>query len=412
MAVLPASTFGRLGLLISSVVLALFLLMALALRAFGLGPSGRIYADLLIGNARLAMQSQALPANVRIESEPPARARPARLPAQRLVQERAHEVFGPGAGVRFEDGLQSRAWIQSEPGAKWVGVRIPAFAAHTLGLGLWVMAAAALLVLLAAWWFARHLSEPLERLAEHGRALGRGQAWRASEDANAPREVRQLQATLAAAAAELGRAARERELLLAGVSHDLRTPLARLRLALELESGLAAPEREAMVADVEQMDAIVGQFLDWVRDGREEADTPCALDGLAQELAAESARAQYEWAVEAAAPVTVPGRALALRRAVRNLMRNAERYGRPPFRLRVYSDPIQAMACLGVADAGPGPPMEIRARLGEPFVRIAGADTGTGLGLALVERVARAHGGRLVLESGSAGFEATLLLPL
>jgi two-component system osmolarity sensor histidine kinase EnvZ len=149
-----------------------------------------------------------------------------------------------------------------------------------------------------------------------------------------------------------------------------------------------------------------------VRDGREEEATPCALESLAAELVAESARAGFAWELDAPAPLTVPARALALRRALRDLMRNAERHGRPPLRLRVQADAAAGMARLCVVDAGAGPPPELRDRLGEPFVRVAGSGGGTGLGLALVERVARAHGGSLSLSPGPAGFEAELRLPL
>jgi two-component system osmolarity sensor histidine kinase EnvZ len=193
-----------------------------------------------------------------------------------------------------------------------------------------------------------------------------------------------------------------------------------LRLALELQPGLARGEREAMVADVEEMDAIVGQFLDFVRDGRDEPEETVELGAMLRELAEAAARDGCEWSLSVPEDISIRGRAMALRRALRNLMRNAQIHGAAPRRLFVQGIPAgegaPARVAICVRDQGPGLPASVLERIGQPFVRStpsrAGAP-GSGLGLSLVQRVARMHGGELGVSTlADGGFEARLTLPL
>lgn len=411
---LPDTTFGRLGLLIASVALALFLLVLLALRQFGLGPSGGIYADLVLGNVRLARTEGAvLPANVVRSATAPSRSHEAVLPAQSLIRERVRREFGRDAALRFAEGSDSRVWIQAAPGEDWIGVRVPAFLAQSVGLGIWLFACAALAVLLAAWFFARHLTRPLVRLAETVRRHELQTSGPLPEDPQAPREVRELQAALADAAARQQASVREREMLLAGVSHDLRTPLARLRLALELQSRLPDGDRELMVGDVNEMDAIVGQFLDFVRDGRDEPVQDSDLVSLLHELVRDAGRAGHVWTLDVPDRCERRIRPLALRRALANLMGNAQLHGRAPFRLALLTGVTETV--LAVEDSGPGLPEGLRERVGQAFLRAAPGRTGSagsGLGLALVDRVARTHAGRLELsDRPDGGCLARIVLP-
>jgi two-component system osmolarity sensor histidine kinase EnvZ len=420
----PATMFGRLGLLIAAVALSLMLIMALALRAFGLGPSGGIYADLVVGNVRLAQAvgDGALPGNLERVAQAPENSRAASLPAQLLILQRVRQAFGDGSRARFSNERVSRVWIQPAGANQWIGVRVPAFFLQTLSLGFLVLVFATIAVLFAAWWFARHLSKPLERLAANARTLAASEQWHVSDDRNAPREVREVQSALAQAASELRRSARERELLLAGVSHDLRTPLSRLRLAVELQSGVPPAERELMVGDIEEMDAIVGQFLDYVRDGRDEAEEIVDLVGMLHDLKEAAARDGMDWDLSATVPEHLPirCRAMALRRALRNLMRNAQIHGAPPLMLEMQLSPDAPAApkqvTIIVRDHGPGLPPPVLQNLGQPFVRASadrGGAPGSGLGLSLVQRVAQAHGGELTVATpAGGGFQARLSLPL
>ena len=300
------------------------------------------------------------------------------------------------------------------------------------GVVLSVLAVGALL-LLAAAWFARGLTRPLHALAEAAPGIVAG-APPPVIDPNAGEEVLTLHRALADAAERTAAAARDRELMLAGLSHDMRTPLARLRYALALmdetqpaasaHAGSDVDERAALCRDMEQdigeLDAMVGQFIDYVRDGRDEPEETVDLAALLQLAVSDQARQGRDWGIASPASARVRGRPLALRRAVANLLENAARHGAGPFEADIAmvqagpGMPAAGAWQLSVRDRGPGVPEAVLGRLGRPFQRADSArgGPGSGLGLAGVARVMAVHGGRLHLDNrAGGGFEARLLLP-
>jgi two-component system osmolarity sensor histidine kinase EnvZ len=334
------------------------------------------------------------------------------MPAQLLIRDRMRAAFGPATDIRFTD-VPARAWVRDHGETGWIGVQLPPVLRETLTYGLGLLLTAALAVLFTAWWFARHLTRPLVRLEKASERITQGEDP-SDSDRSAPREVRALQAALVQSAAKVREAARDRELLLAGVSHDLRTPLARLRLALELEPGLVEAERQLLIGDVEEMDAIIGQFLDYVRDGRDEAVESRDISGLLSELVESAARSGHIWRLTSPEHFEARIRPLSLRRALGNLMRNAERHGAVPFELSLKAGAGELR--ILVRDGGPGLPETVLAQIGRPFLRADPAhhgSSGTGLGLSLVQRVALAHGGRFELHNRlGGGLDASLVLPI
>ena len=206
----------------------------------------------------------------------------------------------------------------------------------------------------------------------------------------------------------------DRRLILAGVSHDLRTPLARLRLGVELSSS-SQDDRDAMGTDIDEMDRIIGQFVDFARDGQSEASKQIDLTEMLADLEAHYERLGSRVRFTAPESVRVEGRPLGLRRAVSNLIDNALRYA-PGQAVDVELAVTQEHALIEVLDRGPGIPADQVERLKRPFTRLEVARTdvkGSGLGLAIVDRIARAHGGSLLMlgrEGG--GLRAILRLAL
>lgn len=282
--------------------------------------------------------------------------------------------------------------------------------------GAWLMATVAgvLLALLGAWWLQRHLNRPLARVVLAAQHLAHGQAPGPLPE-DGPEEIATVARSFNQMARSLAEADRERALMLAGVSHDLRTPLTKLRLGVEIaQAQVDAPLAASMARSIEEMDAIVGQFLDFARLGDGEAAVMASLDELAQAVA--EAQADHGRAVrlELGSAPAVAVHVQALRRAVGNLAENAWRHGAAPVVLRTGAD--AAGVWIEVADHGAGVASAELDRMRQPFVRGGGsARTGTpgaGLGLAIAERVARAHGGALELHSPpGAGLRARLVLP-
>lgn len=276
---------------------------------------------------------------------------------------------------------------------------------------LWAAVAFALALLVAALMASR-LSRPLKSMARSAAALGRGERPEPLPE-DGPAELREVATAFNRMAEDLRQIEQDRAEVLAGISHDVRTPLARLRLEIEL-SMADESAREAAVADIEQMETVLAQFMDYARGDQGELPQPTDVVGLLQGIAdQETARGR---------PLTTDIRDLplqtvrprALRRAVLNLIDNARKYGAGEVALTAGSDDHQLE--IRIEDDGPGLPEDQIERLKRPFTRLEHARSnasGTGLGLAIVQRVARLHGGSLHLENRPAGgLCARLCLPL
>jgi two-component system osmolarity sensor histidine kinase EnvZ len=280
-----------------------------------------------------------------------------------------------------------------------------------LGLG-WLGWGGALLALalLGAWLIASRIARPLAGLAEAARRIGRGEAP-APLPEGGERELRTVQSAFNRMAGDLASMERERAMVLAGISHDLRTPLSRLRLALEM-SGAEPAAAQGMNADIEEMDQVIGQFLDFAR-GDAEAREPVAVDALADEVAAHFAKLGKPVRRTGTSGTTVSAARMALHRALMNLVDNALRHAGGE--VEVAAARLDGQVALEVLDRGPGiAPGEVD-RLKRPFTRLdpaRGGRGGAGLGLAIVERVAHAHGGRFELAPRhGGGLAARLVLP-
>jgi signal transduction histidine kinase len=295
------------------------------------------------------------------------------------------------------------------------GRSLSAHREHERGGWLVAIVALAAAIALGAYPVTRRITRRLERLRTQVEALGSG-------DLSARVEVRGAD-EIADVARSFNRAAEQIEKLvaaqrstLASASHELRSPLARIRVAIELLGGDEGAELRARVArDIAELDALIGELLLASRleglepgqalDRRETVD----LLGLAAEEAARSGASAEGDAVELVGDRTL------LRRLVRNLLENARRHGNAsPVELHVAKlGPGRAR--LRVADRGPGVAESERERIFAPFYRPAGAaeskDGGFGLGLALVRQIARHHGGDarcLVRDGGGTVFEVDL----
>jgi signal transduction histidine kinase len=297
--------------------------------------------------------------------------------------------------VRLADG---RRLVASRPRPDW---------RHLGGLAATV-ALMALAVGVGAWPLVRRLTRRLERLRLRVEALGRGDLT-ARAVVEGRDEVADLARSFNRAADRIQQLVLAQRRQLAFASHELRSPLARLRVSLEMLAGEAAL-RERAARDVEELDALIGELLEASRLealGKPDREEPVDLLGL---VAEEAARVE---AVVEGQPVEVRGDPRLLRRLVRNLFENASRHaGGTGVEARV--ERAGEGARLTVADRGPGVAEAERERIFEPFYRPPGtAETGAsfGLGLALVRQIARAHGGEARCrprDGGGTVFEATL----
>ncbi|HTA63907.1 MAG TPA: ATP-binding protein, partial [Xanthomonadaceae bacterium] len=384
-------------------LIALSLLVALVLSTLlttrgGLRLVGETYGRLVV-DAALAIDdvaghhdadSQATLAQlersgVRFSDTPPPKTEAPIAPAVVEVGRNVSLLLGDPSRVAVTQKPDTQIWIRSARDPKrWIVLHAASYRTQVIDSMLIMSALAGLVALMIAGIGARVLTRPLERLSAHAGAL-LGGAPMEEQLAGSPREVRHLAKAIGEAGAKLRGAASERELMLAGISHDLRTPLARLRLALELGDAGDPQRREAMVADLEELDSALEQCLAFVRDGRDEALRDCDVATVVGQLLALRAQPD-DWAFAGPAPLHATLRPTLLRRALGNLMDNAERYGAAPFVVRlerIASERGAGWLSIGVEDRGAGVPAELLSQLGKPFVRGDQARTGIGVGLGL-----------------------------
>ena len=326
-------------------------------------------------------------------------------PLFELVERHVRESLGTRTRFAFErDGVEG-FWVSFWIDVDEFWVMLPrerfalAFGLAWLGWGLALLAFA----LAGAGVIASRINRPLAALTAAAGRLGRGETPEPLAE-EGPRELRTVAGAFNRMTGELAAMERERAMVLAGISHDLRTPLSRLRLALEM-SGADPAAAEGMGADVDEMDAIIGQFLDFAR-GENEALAPADLDGLVDEVIEHYARLgrSVRRAGEPAGGEPLPLARLAVRRALMNLVDNALRYAGEPVEIAARRE--SAYAIVEVLDRGPGVPASEAVRLKRPFTRLDDARSGpagAGLGLAIVDRVARAHRGTLELAAREGG---------
>lgn len=270
--------------------------------------------------------------------------------------------------------------------------------------------------------FLRNQLRPIRRLAIAAEAYGRGQIlpYRPAGAA----EVRSAGRAFVEMRGRIERQNEQRKLMLSGISHDLRTPLTRLRLGLSMLSPDLPPERAEiadMERDVAEMGTMIEGFLDHVRaEAQETVTEPVEARAFLEDIVADAQRGGQAvrlagFSADPATGTTLSLRPMALRRAVENLIGNAVRYGT---RAEIEAAVTPRSFRIAVEDDGPGIPPDRREEALRPFVRLDPARNqdqgqGTGLGLAIADEIVRGHGGTLRLTQGQrlGGLRAEVTIP-
>jgi two-component system osmolarity sensor histidine kinase EnvZ len=270
-----------------------------------------------------------------------------------------------------------------------------------------VIALGTFLSLLTALLLVRHITVPLALAAQAARQVGAGELPEPLPETG-PAELAELARRFNTMAAEVRTLLDNRTTLLAGISHDLRTPMTRLQLNLEMLRDAPSPARiDRAVADLADMNQLITGYLALARSTQAEARLRFDLAGLLEEVAADSG---LRWS--GAAPCEITAGRLALRQIVANLIENALRYaGDTPVELALECSDTQARVI--VRDSGPGIPDDQLEKVFRPFYRLEAsrsqATGGTGLGLAIVRQLAETNGWKVGLHNRpQGGLEAVL----
>jgi two-component system osmolarity sensor histidine kinase EnvZ len=332
-------------------------------------------------------------------------------PGARLDRVKPVDIFGPmdddlAIAMREKVAMPFTMDWTNDPQNVLIDVQIPQGVLHVAAprkrlyssmfylFVIWLVGSASLVFAIAAL-FMRNQVRAIRRLALAAEAFGLGRDTGPIRPEGAV-EVRQAATAFNRMQDRIRRFLAQRTEMLAGVSHDLRTPLTRLRLALAmLPQDSDAAE---MTADVEEMDRMIAGYLAFARGEQAEQAVPVNLSIVLEEIAAGARRAGAAVALETPTSLNLNLRQVAFRRAITNLVDNARRHAG---RIAVSAASTGRSVHVTVDDDGPGIPPERRESVFRPFESDAAG--GTGLGLTIARDIVRAHGGDIVLEQSPLG---------
>jgi two-component system osmolarity sensor histidine kinase EnvZ len=340
---------------------------------------------------------------------------PPKLPQMAEIAARVRDKLGrdtrfsrrvndmPGFWMSFDiDGdkywlMLERERIAGLTGVQWLG---------------WATLVGAL-SLLGAALISSLVNLPLARLTAAARAIAQGKRP-APLPEKGSQEIIQANRSFNQMVDDLQQLEKDRAIILAGISHDLRTPLARMQLEVEM-ANLSQEARDGIQSDIGQMDAIIGQFLDFARPTEAATFVPVDLSGLLEDCAHAAARQPDVRTASAIEPgIHVPGNATDLRRVINNVIENARRYGKTPgadvteidITCQIKMTGHGRRAVVEIGDHGVGVPDDQIQQLLRPFTRLdtaRGQANGAGLGLAIVERVITRHNAELQVRNRDGG---------
>ncbi|MDP2634169.1 MULTISPECIES: two-component system sensor histidine kinase EnvZ [unclassified Pseudoalteromonas] len=325
------------------------------------------------------------------------------------------EQLNGSARVRISQIGPLVYWVEAPqaPGY-WVKVPLTGFKDNNLEFLTFYLSSIGFLSVLGGWLFARHLNRPLKELQQAAVKVGVGDFSTKLEEHGS---IEVMEVTRAFNQMSRGIAALEndRRLLMAGVSHDLRTPLTRIRLATEMMSAEEDYLREGIIYDIEDMNAIIDQFIEYLRHHKREELALEDLNAIVSEVVHSEQKHQRNIRfIENPNLDNVPLSMVAIKRVVTNMIENAIRYSDDDIEVETALSHDKKYAIVMVNDHGPGIPESELETVFEPFKQgdTARGSEGSGLGLAIIKRIIDMHDGKVKLVNRpQGGLSAQIFLP-
>ena len=326
------------------------------------------------------------------------------------------EQLNGSARVRISQTDPLIYWVEAPqaPGY-WVKVPLSGYQENNLEFLTFYLSSIGFLSVLGGWLFARHLNRPLKALQQAAVKVGKGDFSSKLEEGGSS-EV--IEVTRAFNQMSRGIAALEndRRLLMAGVSHDLRTPLTRIRLATEMMNDEDDYLREGIIYDIEDMNGIIDQFIEYLRHHKTDELACEDINALVTEVVNCELKQQRVITFKGNPSVgLVPLSSVAIKRVITNMIENALRYSDGDIEVLSYFNSNKKYVVIAVNDNGPGIPESELESVFEPFKQgdTARGSEGSGLGLAIIKRIIDMHDGKVKLENRpEGGLSAQIYLPI
>ncbi|WKE65894.1 two-component system sensor histidine kinase EnvZ [Gallaecimonas kandeliae] len=435
MKLLPRSAFGQTVMLLASLLLINQLVSYLMVTLYVLKPSYDQINDLLAKQVKVVFIDEPLGGRKRLELPDEMRKRFFEATGIEIYTEKAamkaglgdaiyynyfseelgKELGGP-TEVRINEGKDFDIWIKPPMAPQyWLKVPLTGFEGARFSPLPIYLAVIGILSVLGGWLFARRLNRPLKGLQLAARKVGLGEhPERLPEDVGSS-EVQAVTSAFNQMAKGVAQLEEDRALLMAGISHDLRTPLTRIRLATEMMKSDENYLKEGIVDDIEDMNAIIDQFIAYVRQDREDQAEATDVSALLEDAVSAFADRPLKTSLLYDNIPELWLRPLSIKRLIYNLLENAERYGRGEARVEGRMSADGQYLVLRVGDNGPGIPEAERVRLFQPFERgeRARSTQGSGLGLAIIKKIVDSYHGQVLLgDSTLGGLQVEMRLPL
>lgn len=352
-----------------------------------------------------------------------------------VIQEEISKKLGHDSVVYFKFKPTPQLWVQDTASPEfWIREPVIFYAQYSPSSLIFFLLGIPLFTLLTILLLVRQLNRPLRKLQQAATNYIRLGSATTLPTNTGTTEIRRVNMAFNRLFSTLNQAQKERTVMLAGISHDLRTPLTRMCLTAEM-----LPDeffREGLIYDIEDMDAILEQFISFMKDGSDEAVSLTNLDSIFREIMVQFAPLEFIYQTDGLREVAI--RPLSIKRLIINLIVNAQRYGKPPIYLTATITPTfnsqdidpddeksvstpgivrkakeQLIIC--VRDCGPGVANDQLERIMQPFERGESARTtqGSGLGLAIVQRIAGLHHGTVeAINHPEGGLQVCVRIPL
>ncbi|ERK16348.1 ATP-binding region [Pantoea sp. AS-PWVM4] len=326
-----------------------------------------------------------------------------------------HQQLPPGIPLRWEQAPEKKLWVEVQIAGQpyWVALAVePSNHLSSLISAILLSVGLALLALLTAYGLQRRINRPLTSLAQAATDVGKG-GWPRPLSPEGPSEIRTVSLTFNRMLDGLAEMENARAQMLAGISHDLRTPLTKLRLAMAI-GGQGSANPDDVGRYFEDVDTILQQFIDYARGSATELSQPGDINQMITELNYDFTGLGQHFTLSLTPLPVCYFRPVSMMRLLTNLMQNAAKYGRTG--LEVASWREGDVAKIAVQDRGPGVTEEELLLITKPFHRGKGAaarHNGSGLGLAIARQIAQQHGGDLsVSQRADGGLSVMVTLPL